>query len=211
MKIFSENLNRNLWLHSYIYRRSSQKPRGDEMLEHEITAGLKKRDAKAFEEVIKRFTPLVASIVRNVSRGSLSKEDMEETVADVFVTLWKNTDNIVDSKLKGYICCIAKTKALTKITSVNRHILLDIDDYDAEDDFSVSSEVEKQEIVNSLREIISETEMPEKEIVIRYYYYYQSITQIAEIMKMNPETVKTKLRRTRDKIKRRLSERGYTL
>ena len=89
--------------------------------------------------------------------------------------------------------------------------MLDIDDYDAEDDFSVSSEVEKQEIVNSLREIISETEMPEKEIVIRYYYYYQSITQIAEIMKMNPETVKTKLRRTRDKIKRRLSERGYTL
>ena len=45
---------------------------------------------------------------RHIKEEGVDAEDMEETVADVFVTLWKNTDNIVDGKLKGYICSIAK-------------------------------------------------------------------------------------------------------
>ncbi len=181
------------------------------MSEDQIIVRLKNKDIKAFEETIKKYTPLAAGIVQNVSRGSLSKEDIEETVADVFVTLWKNTDRIIAGKLKGYICCIAKTKALTKISSVKRNIEADIDDYDPEDDFSVSSECEKKELVQCLREIISGISMPEKEIVIRYYYYCQSITQIGRVMQINPETVKTKLRRTREKIRSKLSERGYEI
>ncbi|MBQ5562363.1 MAG: RNA polymerase subunit sigma-70, partial [Clostridia bacterium] len=68
---------------------------------------LKRKDQNAFEEVIEKFTPLVSNIIYNVSKGTLPKEDIEETVTDVFVTLWKNTDNIIEDKFKGYICCIA--------------------------------------------------------------------------------------------------------
>ncbi len=172
---------------------------------------LKCKDQKAFEEIIEKYTPLVSAIIYNVSKNSLSKEDMEETVTDVFVTLWKNADNIIDDKLKGYICRIAKTRALNKISSVNSHQLLNIDDYDPEDDFSISAEVEKNELASELREIISQIDMPDREIIIRYYYYSQNTSKIAEVMNINQQTVKTKLWRTRDKIKSKLIERGYIL
>lgn len=181
------------------------------MSDTELAERLKEKDQKAFEEVIDRFTPLAAGIIGNVSGGTLTKEDIEETTADVFVTLWNNTDKIIPGKLKGYICCIARTKALSKVASVRKHLMLNIDDYDPEDDFSVSTELEKKEAVRLLREIVSEIAMPEREIVIRYYYYCQSITQIAEIMQINPDTAKTKLRRTREKIRAKLAERGFTL
>ncbi len=177
---------------------------------HQITSGLKKKDQKAFEAVIDKYTPLVAGIIRNVSKGSLAREDIEETVADVFVALWNNTDNIIEDKLKGYICCIAKTKTLNKIESVKKHIVLNIDDYDPEDDFSISSELEKRELAKQLRDIISELNVTDKEIIIRYYYYSQNIVQIAGVMNMNSDTVKSKLRRTREKIKIKLIERGIT-
>ena len=170
---------------------------------------LKCKDQKAFEEIIEKYTPLVSAIIYNVSKNSLSKEDMEETVTDVFVTLWKNADNIIDDKLKGYICRIAR--ALNKISSVNSHQLLNIDDYDPEDDFSISAEVEKNELASELREIISQIDMPDREIIIRYYYYSQNTSKIAEVMNINQQTVKTKLWRTRDKIKSKLIERGYIL
>ena len=53
--------------------------------------------------------------------------------------------------------------------------------------------------------------MPEREIIVRYYYYSQNTAKIAEVMNLNINTVKSKLRRARDKIKTKLIERGYDL
>ena len=94
---------------------------------------------------------------------------------------------------------------------MSAHQLLNIDDYDPEDDFSISAEVENKQLAAELREIISEIQMPEREIIVRYYYYSQNTAKIAEVMNLNINTVKSKLRRARDKIKTKLIERGYDL
>lgn len=172
---------------------------------------LKKHDEKALEAVIEQYSHLAAAIIYNISKGSLTKEDIEETVADVFVTLWNNADKVQEGRLKGYICCIAKTRALNKIAVTGKKTVLNIDDYEPEDDFSITDETEKKDIHRELREIIREIDLPDREILIRYYYYYQTVSQISEAMKINIETVKSKLRRTRNKIKEKLIERSYTL
>ncbi len=179
--------------------------------DNKLIPRLQNKDQKALEQIIEKYTPFVSAVIFNVSKGSLSKEDIEETVTDVFVTLWKNADNIIEDKLKGYICRIAKTRALNKISSVSAHQLLNIDDYDLEDDFSISAEVENKQLAAELREIISEIQMPEREIIVRYYYYSQNTAKIAEVMNLNINTVKSKLRRARDKIKTKLIGRGYDL
>lgn len=181
------------------------------MNDKKLASRLRKKDERAFEEIIMRFTPLVSAVVFNTSKGSLSKEDIEETVTDVFVTLWKNTDKIIDDKLKGYLCRIAKTRALNKMESNFRHTVLNIDDYDVQDNFSIADETEKKDIVQELRGIIREIRQPDKEIIVRYYYYHQTVSKISEVMNINVETVKSKLKRTRGKIKSVLTERGYKL
>ena len=181
------------------------------MNDHRLAKRLKSKDQKAFEKIIEKYTPLVSTVIYNTSKGSLTKEDIEETVTDVFITLWNNADNVIEDKLKGYLCRIAKTRALNKISAVNAHPLLNIDDFDFQDDFSISAEVENKQLANELREIISKIQMPDREIIVRYYYYSQNTTQIAKVMNLNPNTVKTKLRRSRDKIKTKLIERGYAI
>ena len=89
--------------------------------------------------------------------------------------------------------------------------MFNIDDYDPEDDFSIEDETEKRDINRELREIISDIGQPDQEIVVRYYYYQQTTSKISAIMNINPETVKSKLRRTREKIKTMLTERGYVI
>ena len=89
---------------------------------------LKKHDEKALEAVIEQYSRLVATVINNISRGSLTKEDIEETVADVFVTLWNNADKVQEGRLKGYICCIAKTRTLNKIAVNRKGTVLNIDD-----------------------------------------------------------------------------------
>lgn len=169
---------------------------------------LKKHNENAFEQIIEQYANLVAIIINNISKGSLSKEDIEETVSDVFVTLWNNADKVEDGKLKGYICAIARTRALNKVTANSNRTVFNIDDYDPEDDFSIEDETEKKDISQELKEIISTIGQPDKDIIIRHYYYNQSVSQISTIMGINRETTKSKLRRTREKIKTSLIERG---
>lgn len=185
------------------------------MNDERLAARLRKKDEKALEETVRRFTPLTASIIYNVSKGTLTKEDIEEVTADVFITLWNNTEKIIPEKLKGYICCIARTRALNKIESVKKGVIISLDDDDfkeeLEDDFSIADETETKDVQSELKNIIDSLEEPERTIMIRYYFYYQTTSKISEIMNINASTVKTKLKRTREKIKEILLKGGYSL
>ena len=172
---------------------------------------LKKHDEKALAQMIEQQSRFVACVIFNTSKGSLSKEDIEEVTADVFVTLWNNADKVQEGRLKGYLCSIAKTRTLNKIKSLHNKTVLSIDDYEPEDDFSIADETEKKDLHRELKEVIREIPLPDREILIRYYYYDQTVSQIAQQMDINLETVKSKLRRTREKIKAKLIERSYTL
>ena len=172
---------------------------------------LKKHNENALGQIIEQQSGFVASVVYNTANGSLSKEDIEEVTADVFVTLWNNADKAQEGKLRGYLCVIAKTRTLNKIKSSRNNAVLNIDDYDPEDDFSIACETEKRDFHRELREVITEIPQPDREILIRYYYYNQTVSQISEKMDIKLDTVKSKLRRTREKIKAKLIERGYEI
>lgn len=170
---------------------------------------LKKHDEKALEEIMARFTPLVATIIYNISNGRLSTSDIEETVADTFISLWNNAESFQSENLKGYLCSIAKNKAKNKLRNLKSIQLVDIEDTVILDDFSVSENIENKEVNAELYDAINEIKEPDREIMIRHYYYYQSVYKIAEIMNINAETVKSKIRRARAKLKEYLEERGY--
>ena len=185
------------------------------MDEEKLAEKLRKRNEKALEEIIRSYTPLVATIIYNVSGGTMKKEDIEEVTSDVFITLWNNAEKVVPGKLKGYLCCIAKTRALNKLAALKNTKVISLEDCreneEIEDNFSITADAEQKDINTRLKTIINDLQEPDKTILIRYYFYYQSTTKIAELMSIKVETVKTKLKRTREKIKSSLLEGGYAL
>ena len=169
-----------------------------------------KGDEKAFGSIIDRFTPLVSTIVFNLANGSLNTMDMEELTSDTFVSLWYNREKVQPDKLKGYICCIAKNKTKNKLKSVSRHQIISIDEIDYEDGLIVSDEIENKIIAEVIMDALNEIGEPDKETIIRHYYYYQSSTEISEKMGMKSETVRSRIKRARDKLKTILMKRGYS-
>ena len=170
---------------------------------------MKKGNEKAFEEIIYRFTPLVSNIIRNISSGYLSNEDIEEVTTDVFVTLWKNSEKLDVNMLKPYIICIAKSRVKDRLRRENKFGIVDIDSVDIADDSEIFEKCENENLVSDLKEEIAKLKEPDREILIRHYYYYQPVKEISEIMGINIETVKSKLQRTRKKLKEELIRRGY--
>ncbi len=174
-----------------------------------LAARLKLHDERAFEEIIQRYTPLVSTIIYNIAGGRLQRQDVEEVVTDVFVTLWRNTDTLEPEKLHGYICCIAKSRAKDRLRKEKPIELVDISTVEEADDTVIALDCENKELCQDLKQEIRKIKEPDKEILIRYYYYYQSVSKIAAALQMNVETVKSKLQRTRQKLRTALINRGY--
>ena len=62
--------------------------------EEKLLCALKRRKSKALESAIEIYMPYVSAVIFRVGGGALSKEDIEEAAADVFVALWKIADRI---------------------------------------------------------------------------------------------------------------------
>lgn len=172
---------------------------------------LKKGDENALDELIEEFTPIIAVIVRNLAQGALSKADVEEVISDTFAAVWFNRKKIDEQRIAGYICCIAKNKARNKIKEVTRKSAVSIEEIDIEDEITVSDAVEKNIMNEYLLQAVDSLEETDRQITLLYYYYYLSAPEISEMLGINVNTVKTKIRRSREKIKVYLNERGITI
>ena len=114
----------------------------------------------------------------------------------------------------GYICDIAPARALIRDIHKLRKLtskanIVDIETAEFADEYSLSDNLDSKMLSLDIENAVNELGEPDKEIVIRYYYYYQSTPKIADILGINADTVKTKLRRARLKLRKFLTERGY--
>lgn len=70
------------------------------------------KDARLLERVMKRYTAYVGTILRNVTRGQTTQEDLEELTADVFLALWHHAPEMRTEHLTGYLASIARSKGV---------------------------------------------------------------------------------------------------
>lgn len=167
-------------------------------------------DKMKIEEIMADYTNYIYTIIRNFNTN-LFKEDIEEIVLDVFLTLWKNQYKLdINKNMSSYIGGI--TKNLIKNKSRQNKIILNIDDYEEQlmdlkniEMFLIQDE-KKKIVIAELEKIKQE----EKDIFISYYYDDNSIKEISNNLNISESKVKIKLFRIRKKINKALKERGYS-
>ena len=162
----------------------------------------------ALGTVIQHYTAYVGTIVWNIVGSRLSEDDTKEIVSDVFYTLWKNCAKVRKGKLKAYLSSISRSQALDALRRSKQEISIE------EDDLYIpvpgpEDEIVHAELYAALQEALSALPEPDRTIFIRHYYFYQKTNVIAEQLGMNTKTVKTKLCRGRETLRRVLTEGGY--
>lgn len=172
------------------------------MTETTALRNLKKGDPEALCWFIHKYTPYVTTVVHNIIGSSMDRADLEEVVSDVFVALWQNAD-IVHSP-RGFLGTTARNKAKNKARDLKLTLPLE-DAVIVIDELNPEAVIEKRELAAAVKRAVLEMGQPEKDIFLRFYYYYQTLEEIAEDMNIPLSTVKTKLRRGRMKLKQSLA------
>ena len=132
--------------------------------------------------------------------------DAQDIYQETFLRLVKYKDTILsEAHLKAWLIRVATNCAKTFLTSSWNKNTEGLDENIAEKEVFYFND----ESDNSLYEAI--VELPEKYKVPLYMFYYEGypINQIAEMLDKNENSVKTLLKRGREKLKNVLSKEGY--
>ena len=175
--------------------------------EKKLLLKLKKRSYGALEKAIEMYTPYVTVIVYNVIGAFMQQEDVEEVVSDTFLSLWRNAGTLDSEKgsIRTYLAAIARNSAKNKLRAMRPHE--EINENVISLYGEVCEDIEKREERIFMLEIIKSLGEPDSEIFLRYYYYEEKISKIADVTGIPVSTVKTKLSRGRKRIKEILMEK----
>lgn len=158
--------------------------------EAKLLEQLKQKKRSALERVMDRYTSYVATILRNVTRGQAAAEDIEELTADVFLSLWHHAPEMHTENLTAYLASIARSKGCNWMRK--KHLKTQpMDDVILVDDMDVSVYAEQAELAEILQELLMQISAEDREMMIRYYYYHQSVREIAAEQHLKEATVKT--------------------
>ena len=178
------------------------------MTEDELIKALKKGNTSALEELIRRYTGYVSSIIRRILNGC--RQDCEELTYEVFLVAWNSRDKLQEGKLKGYLGSVARNKAFQRLRSWHETLPLEESIIVIEEE-SVEDTALKRDDALLLEKALSMLDKPQRELFVRHYYYGQTVKEAAEAMQVNPSTAKSWLARGREKLKEILEKEGYTV
>ena len=158
--------------------------------------------------VFDEYYHYVSKIIKN--KHTIKIEDEEEMIADVFLILWKNKDRL-DRKavFSPYIAGITKRLIYRKYRELSRTIEFSQYENEMISRFNVDSIVEQKEMNDCITKNLKALGDTEYEIFKKFYYEGKKVKQIAQEMSLSNSNVKTKLHRTRKKIKEILKVGGF--
>lgn len=158
--------------------------------------------------VFDEYYHYVSTIIKN--KHTIKLEDEEEMIADVFLILWKNKDRL-DRKavFSPYIAGITKRLIYRKYRELSKMIKFSQYENEMISHFNVDEIVEQKEMNDCITKNLKALGNTEYEVFKKFYYEGKKVKQIAKEMNLSNSNVKTKLHRTRKKIREILKVGGF--
>ncbi len=184
---------------------------GDWMEEREILERMKKKDETALTELMTTYETYLSRVIENIIGRIMTKEDIKEVVSDVFYNIWRHADtiNLEKGSLRAYLTVSARNQAKNKMRDLKKNpVSLPIQEEDYIEITDFCQGLEREERIRILAEALRCLKSDEREIMLRYYFLYETTETISKSMGIQKNTVKSKLMRGRKKLKVYLQERG---
>lgn len=183
-------------------------PRG--MDDSKLIQDLKQRRRQALDRVFSRYSGYAASVAGSIL-GKTAREDLEEIVSDVFLALWRAADRLDENRqsLKGFIATAARNAAIDRLRRQKpEHPLPDEEILPADETAGPEAVAIRKEQAEIMRGLLLAMPEEDREIFIRFYYFRQTVREIAAITGRKEPTVKSRLIRGRKALREQLLQKG---
>lgn len=178
------------------------------MNDEKAVQAIRARSETAIHDVITRYSRLLWSVSGAVLHHAGSVQDIEECVADTFIYLWEHPDRYDPRRgtLKTWLSVIARTQAVNRCREIARRNTVPLEGVELMDRLGMADAINAREARQALRAAVDALGEPDREILIRRYYYNQKPREIALALDMRVKQVDNRLYQTKRKLREALSD-----
>ena len=176
---------------------------GDGKLLQRIAGG----DKEAFTELYQRLQrPLFGFLVKLVREREMAEEVLNETLLDV----WRQAGRFEGkSSVSTWVYSIAHHKAVSRLRRIREHPLDEAAAEKIEDTAPTADmRVEENDTARLLKGMLDKLSFDHREVIQLAYYQEFSVQQIAEVLDLPENTVKTRMFYARQRLKALLEAAG---
>lgn len=179
------------------------------MREEAILIGIGNRDEDVMNEVINKYSRLLWPIASAVLKNVGSVQDVEEVVADAFIYLWEHPGKFDPKRgtLKTLLCVVVRSRAVDRYRDLTRHAAVPLEETVLADKFGLQEQLMREETRRELLAAVNALGEPEREILVRRYYYEQKPREIAVALNLTVKQVDNYLYRTKQQLRQTLTVR----
>lgn len=169
------------------------------------------RSEEAITETASKYGKLCYSIAGNILGNS---EDSEECVNDTYLALWNCIPPQNPSDLMAFICKIVRNLSLKKLEynlAKKRDTNITLSLAELEDilpDKAICDNFDDEEIGRIISEFLKKEKADARNVFIRKYWYFDSVSDIAKRYKFSESKVKSMLYHTRNRLRKYLIKEG---
>lgn len=185
-----------------------------EMSDAELLALCAEKNQKAFEIIVKKYEKFVYSAVWTELKNS---DDAFDASQEVFIRLWNAAGGFrCESTLKTWLYRMCKNCAYDFMRKHYRHRALSLSRTDAENDGEISEDIPseiytdeqviKKETARAVRCAIAALPEEQRDVIVLRELEGLSYTEIAEVLGINEGTVKSRISRGREALKKILEK-----
>lgn len=171
------------------------------------------RSEEAIAQVREKYGPLCRKIAANMLNNA---EDTEECVNDVLLALWNTIPPARPQLLRTYIARISRNQARNRVVynkaqKRNAEMSVSLEELDAclATPGSIEQELEGRELTRVIEQFLLTLDADSRNMFLRRYWFYDSIAQIAAGFGVSESKVKSRLLRTREKLRIHLLQEEY--
>ena len=175
-------------------------------MDSDLLRRLQLKKADALEQAIARYGAYVLTVIRNRSRGVLTPEDHEEIASDVFLSLWKGAKDITSEQLRPWLGAVARNKTVEAMR--RKKVFVPMEDETLITLDRLWEHMYERQRCDAVRKAISCLSEEDREIFYRFYDLAQTTGEIAAQLQLNPATVRSRLMRGRQTLRRQLMKGG---
>ncbi len=177
------------------------------MDDEKIAKELKNHNEDVIGYVIRKYSKLLWSVANGVLGDLGTSQDIEECVADAFIYLWENPDKYDPNrgKLKTWLSIVARTQAHNRCRAFARQSTMPLENAVLINQMDIEDEAVSEETLCALTAAVKALKEPDREILIRRYYYEQKPHEIALVLSMSVKQVENRLFYTKAKLRKTLN------
>lgn len=180
-----------------------------ELTDTEIIKKILQGEQALFAQLVQRYQRYVFTLV---NRFTSNREDAEEISQDIFVKAYRSlADFRGEAKFSTWLYTVVRTSCITFLrkkqldtTSLdNERTLIQLENKESGFNANIVEQKSRHAMLNAAIQLLS----PDDSLILTLFYKgEQSLEEIGRIMGLEPNTVKVKLHRARNRLKEKMEK-----